>query len=164
MSPQKDETLCRIISKNIRELRLKKFPGHGGQTKCATKFDVNVRTWNGWEAGRNIPSEEYQRKLAVFFSISVAQLRGDLPLKTEKSPVIVAGDNEIVRRLFSILAEAHKTLAALAEDVVLGKVDPEIALPEVEEALSKVLQVRGKQAESDKRRSSASGKSGKNTA
>lgn len=77
MTPTKDVTLSKSISKKISELRLKMFPNRGGQVACAKKFGIKPQMWNGWEGGRNIPSDENQRKLADFFGISLAELRGE---------------------------------------------------------------------------------------
>mgnify|MGYP003623650536 CR=1 FL=1 len=79
MSLKKDATLTKSIANNIREYRKKKFPGHGGQTLCAKKFDIEVSTWNQLERGTRLPSDMYQRKLADFFGVTVSELRGDNP-------------------------------------------------------------------------------------
>ena len=79
MPPKKDAELARKISENIRRLRKRKFPGHGGALKAARAFGVSPTHWCEWESGRLIPSDGNQRRLAEFFEVGAAELRGDAP-------------------------------------------------------------------------------------
>lgn len=70
--PQK---LREIIAANIRECRLKKFPGQGGSKKCALAFGVSPQQWSPWERARRTPDEMRLSQLADFFGVTVDHLR-----------------------------------------------------------------------------------------
>ncbi len=71
------------IARNIRELRLKKFPGRGGGKKCAEAFGLHVKQnvspqqWSPWERGMRTPGETRMMQIADFFNVTVAFLRED---------------------------------------------------------------------------------------
>lgn len=81
MVSKKDTTLARAIGKQIAFYREKKFPGHGGQGKCIAAFGLDPvkdrGKWSRWERGLAVPLDAEQRKLAKFFGISLAELRGE---------------------------------------------------------------------------------------
>lgn len=73
----KDVTLSHEISKNIKKYREKLFPGRGGQQKCYSTYGADRDKWSRWERGAAVPTDPEQRRLAEFFGISLAELRGD---------------------------------------------------------------------------------------
>lgn len=77
MTRKRDPITVKSISSTIKRLRKKKFPGVGGQLKCATAFGATSGKWSKWESGKAVPSDPDQRKLAAFFGISLAKLRGE---------------------------------------------------------------------------------------
>lgn len=50
--------LREIIAKNIRDCRLKMFPGRGGSKKCAAALGVSPQQWSPWERGIRAPDED----------------------------------------------------------------------------------------------------------
>lgn len=60
------------IAANIRELRMKKFPGRGGAKKCALAYGVSPQQWSPWERGTRTPGEMHLNQLAEFFEVDVA--------------------------------------------------------------------------------------------
>lgn len=73
------------IAKNIRECRLKKFPGRGGGKKCAEAFGVSPQQWSPWERGMRTPDELRLMQIADFFDVTVEYLRRDNSAKTDAS-------------------------------------------------------------------------------
>lgn len=65
------------ISNAMKKYREKLYPGHGGKKKCAEDFGVNAQLWRDWESGHTIPSAKNQKKIADFFGITLAELRGE---------------------------------------------------------------------------------------
>lgn len=65
------------IGSRIKKMRLNLFPDRGGLAKCAEKFGVHHQQWRDWEAGKQVPRDEYQIKLAAFFGIKLDELRGE---------------------------------------------------------------------------------------
>ena len=71
------EELREIISRNIRECRMKKYPGRGGSKKCAEEFNVSPQQWSPWENGKRTPDEIRLEQLARFFDKTVEYMRRD---------------------------------------------------------------------------------------
>ena len=69
--------LREIIARNIRNCRLKKFPGRGGGRKCAEAFGVSPQQWSPWERGMRTPDEVRLSQLAEFFGVTVEWMRRD---------------------------------------------------------------------------------------
>ncbi len=69
--------LRETIAKNIRDCRLKKFPGRGGGKKCAESFGVSPQQWSPWERGMRTPDELRLSQIANFFGVTVEYLRRD---------------------------------------------------------------------------------------
>lgn len=69
--------LRETIAKNIRECRMKKYPGRGGGKKCAESFGVSPQQWSPWERGMRTPDELRLSQIAKFFGVSVEFLRRD---------------------------------------------------------------------------------------
>lgn len=69
--------LRETIARNIRECRLKKFPGRGGGKKCAEAFGVSPQQWSPWERGMRTPDELRLSQIASFFGVTVEFLRRD---------------------------------------------------------------------------------------
>lgn len=60
-----------IIGENIRALRTKSFPGHGGSKKCAAAFGVSQQQWSPWERGARTPDGIRLEEMAEFFNVPV---------------------------------------------------------------------------------------------
>ena len=86
--PKRNLALYKTIGLVIEELRSKRYTSHGGKKACAEAFGTSPQVWGNWEKGRRIPSDENQVKLAEFFNITVAQLRGEEPLAEEPESTI----------------------------------------------------------------------------
>lgn len=69
--------LRETIARNIRECRMKKFPGRGGGKKCAESFGVSPQQWSPWERGMRTPDELRLSQIANFFGVTVEHLRRD---------------------------------------------------------------------------------------
>ncbi len=69
--------LREAIARNIRDCRLKKFPGRGGGKKCAESFGVSPQQWSPWERGMRTPDELRLSQIAAFFGVTVEYLRRD---------------------------------------------------------------------------------------
>lgn len=79
--------LRQTIAKNIRDCRMKKFPGRGGGKKCAESFGVSPQQWSPWERGMRTPDELRLSQIAKFFDVSVEYLRRDHTVR-ESAPGI----------------------------------------------------------------------------
>lgn len=73
--------LRETIAKNIRDCRMKKFPGRGGGKKCAEAFGVSPQQWSPWERGMRTPDELRLSQIADFFGVTVEFLRRDNAVK-----------------------------------------------------------------------------------
>ncbi|MCC8108170.1 MAG: helix-turn-helix domain-containing protein, partial [Planctomycetes bacterium] len=89
--------LRETIARNIRDCRLKKFPGRGGGKKCAEEFGFSPQQWSPWERAMRTPDEMRLTKIAEFFDVTVEWLRRDhrkpppvtqdeVPIPTEPPP------------------------------------------------------------------------------
>lgn len=81
--------LRETIARNIRECRMKKYPGRGGGKKCAESFGVSPQQWSPWERGMRTPDELRLSQIAEFFGVTVEFLRRD---NTVRKPEMAAGD------------------------------------------------------------------------
>jgi len=95
------------IGLNIKNLRQKKYPEKGSVAACAAAFGVDYTYFVRWEAGRVLPTDENQAKLAEFFGVTVAQLRGDAPLVLCDECV---KKDEIIERMGQELEEKDKII------------------------------------------------------
>lgn len=78
--------LRETIARNIRDCRMKKFPGRGGGKKCAETFGVSPQQWSPWERGMRTPDELRLSQIAEFFGVTVEYLRRDNHKKNELHP------------------------------------------------------------------------------
>ncbi len=84
--------LRETIARNIRNCRLKKFPGRGGGKKCAESFGVSPQQWSPWERGMRTPDESRLLQIAKFFDVTVEYLRrdhshpGDVQMSIHRDP------------------------------------------------------------------------------
>lgn len=69
--------LREIIAWNIRDWRMKKYPGRGGAKTCAEVFGVSPQQWSPLESGKRTPDEIRLRQLADFFGTTVEYMRRD---------------------------------------------------------------------------------------
>ncbi len=69
--------LRETIARNIRDCRMKKFPGRGGGKHCAEEFGVSPQQWSPWERGMRTPDELRLQQIADFFEVTVEYLRRD---------------------------------------------------------------------------------------
>ena len=65
------------IARNIRDYRLKNFPGRGGGKRCAESFGVSPQQWSPWESGKRTPDELRLEQIAQFFGTTVEWFRRD---------------------------------------------------------------------------------------
>ncbi len=77
--------LRETIAKNIRDCRMKKFPGRGGGKKCAESFGVSPQQWSPWERGMRTPDELRLSQIADFFGVTVEFLRRDNAVRPPES-------------------------------------------------------------------------------
>lgn len=71
------DALRETIARNIRDCRLRKFPGRGGGKRCAESFGVSPQQWSPWESGKRTPDELRLEQIASFFDTSVEWFRRD---------------------------------------------------------------------------------------
>lgn len=84
-----DLTLAAIIGKRIESIR-KSHPERFTQTQCAEKIGVKQQMWSKWESGLNVPSMEYQMKIADLFDVTLDFLWGRASAPTN-APVEAGG-------------------------------------------------------------------------
>ncbi len=65
------EAQLAIVSDNLKRLREKMYPGHGGKKQVADAMRLKIQQWSPWEKGQRIPSDIRLEKIAAFFSVSV---------------------------------------------------------------------------------------------
>lgn len=85
MTRCRDSVTAEKIARYIKKERDKKFPGWGGKTSAAKAFGTHLANWSAWENGTAIPNDPTQRRLAKFFGVSLAELRGDKSPPTTES-------------------------------------------------------------------------------
>lgn len=71
------DALRETIARNIRDCRLRKFPGRGGGKRCAESFGVSPQQWSPWESGKRTPDELRLEQIAAFFGTTVEWFRRD---------------------------------------------------------------------------------------
>jgi len=71
------DALRETIARNIRDCRLRKYPGRGGGKKCAESFGVSPQQWSPWESGKRTPDELRLEQIASFFGTTVEWFRRD---------------------------------------------------------------------------------------
>ncbi len=71
------DKLRTTIAQNIRNCRMKKFPGRGGGKRCAEAFGVSPQQWSPWERGMRTPDELRLDQIAEFFGVTVTYIRED---------------------------------------------------------------------------------------
>lgn len=91
MAYKKDINLAKTMGSIIRALRLKKYPGHGGQIKCAADFGVSQSEWSHWERGTKTPSAINQKRIADHFAVNVGVLWGEGPAAPAFPPPPLSG-------------------------------------------------------------------------
>lgn len=95
--------LRETIARNIRDCRMKKFPGRGGGKKCAESFGVSPQQWSPWERGMRTPDELRLSQIAEFFGVTVEFLRRD---NTVRKPEQVPVDGQFTS-LYNDFAQQH---------------------------------------------------------
>lgn len=76
MNTDEETGLADSIGRNMERLR-RHFPEQPcTQSFCATRIGVKQQMWSKWESGQNIPSTEYQWRIADLFGITLDQLCG----------------------------------------------------------------------------------------
>ena len=113
MPPKKDPDLASAIGSTLKTLREQRFPGHGGQLRCAKEFGVYPQVWASWEAGQKVPIDSSRVKLMEFFGITYMQLCGKEPLPGEGAHTSKE-TGEICRKEIKRL---HKENSALKKEV-----------------------------------------------
>ena len=68
--------LADSIGRNMERLRRHFSEQPCTQSYCATRIGVKQQMWSKWESGQNIPSTEYQWRIADLFGITLDQLCG----------------------------------------------------------------------------------------
>ncbi len=101
------------IGKFIKNGREKIYHGRGGISAAAKKYGTTSSTWGRWESGAAVPDDVNQRKLAKFFGVTLAELRGD----HEKIPPDDSGGGEDLAEEITRLAEAHGAAGQLSAGV-----------------------------------------------
>lgn len=76
MAARKNSVASNTVGFHIKSMREKMFPGHGGQTRCASAFGVSQAEWSRWENGGKLPSASTQKKIADFFRVGMDDLWG----------------------------------------------------------------------------------------
>ncbi len=125
MVRRRDPQTARFIGSFIKKSREKKFPGRGGKAAAADSFGINRTSWGHWEDGTSIPDDVNQRKLAKFFGITLAELRGD----HEKPPVTTGGqEGEILTDAqLAAVRGALSLLRIVADSLEVALDDPDRA-------------------------------------
>ena len=91
--------LREAIARNIRDCRMKKYPGRGGGKKCAESFGVSPQQWSPWERGMRTPDELRLSQIAEFFGVTVEYLRRDNSVK-KPDPAQASGDAQSYMSLY----------------------------------------------------------------
>lgn len=93
------DALRETIARNIRDCRLRKFPGRGGGKRCAESFGVSPQQWSPWESGKRTPDELRLEQIADFFGTTVEWFRRDHRLDSPgaTSAFAPAGESSIIR-------------------------------------------------------------------
>lgn len=104
------------MNKKIADLRKKKYPGRGGATLCAEAFGVGRQYWYDWESGKKKPGARNQQKIATFFNITLAELRG------EEKPSFGLHSGDEVQALNNEISKLISRLAVLQTRLPTGKI------------------------------------------
>lgn len=146
-SSEKRQELLRIISSNLYALRMKKFPGRGGQKKCADLLQMRQQQWAPWEKGQRMPNEESLERIAEMFEVSVEYLKTDHSSPSKAEPLASAlrntsGDGGKPDSLIDTLAEnmaqsvaeatKRKLVSAIGTDKIKAVFKLELSLVDLE--------------------------------
>ncbi len=103
---------AKLMGPVIKALREQRYPGHGGQMQCADAFHVSQSEWSRWETGSKAPAASTQRKLAVFFGITIGELWGEIPVSEIGAETAGASgpSEENLLRLHLLVADAQNRL------------------------------------------------------
>lgn len=116
MRPKKSLTTANTIGCEIRKNRKKCDSNLQNVAAIASKLGVSKQTWYKWEAGEVVPSDSYQQKLAEFFHVSVAELRGE---SIKSKPPASAGGLSREDMAFTVLClDIQRVISKLALDYV----------------------------------------------
>ncbi len=66
-----------IVSDNLKKLREKRYPGHGGKKQVAEAMGLKIQQWSPWEKGQRMPSEIRLEKIAQFFGVPIEYMWTD---------------------------------------------------------------------------------------
>ena len=145
MPPIKDPLLSKSLSCAILKYRIKKFPGHGGQLLASQQFGVSQPAWAKWERGKITPNDFNQRRLADFFGITLAELRGEdgVAAGREASPgdaftLALAGKDAIIEMLRAQLLREQER----ADKAETRATEAEVRLRALEGELREALEAR----------------------
>ena len=71
------DNLRAIIARNIKNCRMRKYPGWGGGKRCAEAMGVSPQQWSPWECGKRTPDEVRLAAIAEHFGVTSEFLRRD---------------------------------------------------------------------------------------
>lgn len=93
------DALRETIARNIRECRLRKYPGRGGGKRCAESFGVSPQQWSPWESGKRTPDELRLEQIAAFFETTVEWFRRDHRTEALRETALIPsrGGGEVIR-------------------------------------------------------------------
>jgi transcriptional regulator with XRE-family HTH domain len=119
-------TLRKIVAKNIRECRIKKFPGRGGATQCAKALGILPQQWSLWEVGDRMPDEIRMQEIADFFGVTVEHLRKDRTsgtASTQKKAVstIATQQSAAMKKLLQQSQKTVDLLLSIQAEALEGK-------------------------------------------
>lgn len=124
------------IGSIIKEMRKKRFPGHGGIKKCAESFGVNYQQWRDWESGKSKPGTDYRQKLAEFFDTTVDEFRSE---KTKKPPAGADGMTDTDKAFIEHCLHIQRGIAELASHYLSQDEDGKAAIREQMGQVSQAL-------------------------
>ncbi len=127
MNASDDLTLAHTIGCNIKKLRVSTLNPDGKawlQKECAETVGATQPQWAAWEAGKNIPGDEYLRAIATMFGVAKSSLwSGDSP------PAAAGGGQKSNPELIEAVFQLQETLSVFGQYLAAGKsadVFPEI--------------------------------------
>ncbi|MCC8180685.1 MAG: helix-turn-helix transcriptional regulator [Planctomycetes bacterium] len=105
------------IARNIRECRKRKFPGYGGESKCAHAFGVSPQQWSPWERGLRTPDGNRLQAIAGFFNVTMEFMLNDNRSLDER-----------IKAIPYLRAENHRPLPAYRQAAGEQKINPTPAM------------------------------------
>lgn len=119
MNTEQPITLTKLIGcniKNLRTERAKRGENMFTQQWCADRIGASQSQWAAWEAGNNLPRDDFLAKIATLLEVHISELWKYTPPPTE------AGGDDVTRdQLLAMCFDVQENLGRFGRHLLAGK-------------------------------------------